>query len=214
MMTTALLIRHGHVDAIGRRLVGQLPGVNLSTSGLSEVERLRRNLALPLDAVYSSPLERARQTAAPLAADRNLEPMPLDGLTEVDFGDWTGLTFDELDRLPAWHLFNARRSIAPVPNGEPAAQVQTRILGVLDQLATRHAGETFAVVSHADVIRAAVLHYAAIPLDDFQRIQIDTASVTAVDVTATPQLLAINRRDHIDSTTISSRGASLAIVSR
>jgi broad specificity phosphatase PhoE len=213
-MTIALLIRHGHVDAIGRRLVGQLPGVNLSTSGLSEVERLRRNLALPLDAVYSSPLERARQTAAPLAADRNLEPMPLDGLTEVDFGDWTGLTFDELDRLPAWHLFNARRSIAPVPNGEPAAQVQTRILGVLDQLATRHAGETFAVVSHADVIRAAVLHYAAIPLDDFQRIQIDTASVTAVDVTATPQLLAINRRDHIDSTTISSRGASLAIVSR
>jgi broad specificity phosphatase PhoE len=214
MMTTALLIRHGHVDAIGRRLVGQLPGVNLSTSGLSEVERLRRNLALPLDAVYSSPLERARQTAAPLAADRNLETTPLDGLTEVDFGDWTGLTFDELDRLPAWHLFNARRSIAPVPNGEPAAQVQTRILGVLDQLATRHAGETFAVVSHADVIRAAVLHYAAIPLDDFQRIQIDTASVTAVDVTATPQLLAINRRDHIDSTTISSRGASLAIVSR
>jgi broad specificity phosphatase PhoE len=214
MMTTALLIRHGHVDAIGRRLVGQLPGVNLSTSGLSEVERLRRNLALPLDAVYSSPLERARQTAAPLAADRNLEPMPLDGLKEVDFGDWTGLTFDELDRLPAWHLFNARRSIAPVPNGESAAQVQTRILGVLDQLATRHAGETFAVVSHADVIRAAVLHYAAIPLDDFQRIQIDTASVTAVDVTATPQLLAINRRDHIDSTTISSRGASLAIVSR
>jgi broad specificity phosphatase PhoE len=214
MMTTALLIRHGHVDAIGRRMVGRLPGVNLSTSGLSEVERLRRNLALPLDAVYSSPLERARQTAAPLAADRNLEPMPLDGLTEVDFGDWTGLTFDELDRLPAWHLFNARRSIAPVPNGEPAAQVQTRILGVLDQLATRHAGETFAVVSHADVIRAAVLHYAAIPLDDFQRIQIDTASVTAVDVTATPQLLAINRRDHIDSTTISSRGASLAIVSR
>jgi broad specificity phosphatase PhoE len=214
MMTTALLIRHGHVDAIGRRLVGQLPGVNLSTSGLSEVERLRRNLALPLDAVYSSPLERARQTAAPLAADRNLETTPLDGLTEVDFGDWTGLTFDELDRLPAWHLFNARRSIAPVPNGEPAAQVQTRILGVLDQLATRHAGETFAVVSHADVIRAAVLHYAAIPLDDFQRIQIDTASVTAVDVTAMPQLLAINRRDHIDSTTISSRGASLAIVSR
>jgi broad specificity phosphatase PhoE len=214
MMTTALLIRHGHVDAIGRRLVGQLPGVNLSTSGLSEVERLRRNLALPLDAVYSSPLERARQTAAPLAADRNLETTPLDGLTEVDFGDWTGLTFDELDRLPAWHLFNARRSIAPVPNGEPAAQVQTRILGVLDQLATRHAGETFAVVSHADVIRAAVLHYAAIPLDDFQRIQIDTASVTAVDVTATPQLLAINRRDHSDSTTISSRGASLAIVSR
>jgi broad specificity phosphatase PhoE len=214
MTTTALLIRHGHVDAIGRRLVGRLPGITLSTSGLSEVERLRRNLALPLDAVYSSPLERARQTAAPLAADRNLEPMPLDGLTEVDFGDWTGLTFDELDRLPAWHLFNARRSIAPVPNGEPAAQVQTRILGVLDQLATRHAGETFAVVSHADVIRAAVLHYAAIPLDDFQRIQIDTASVTAVDVTATPQLLAINRRDHIDSTTISSRGASLAIVSR
>jgi broad specificity phosphatase PhoE len=101
-----------------------------------------------------------------------------------------------------------------VPNGESAAQVQTRMLGVLDQLAKRHAGETFAVVSHADVIRAAVLHYAAIPLDDFQRIQIDTASVTAVDVTATPQLLAINRRDHIDSTTISSRGASLAIVSR
>jgi broad specificity phosphatase PhoE len=86
MTTTALLIRHGHVDAIGRRLVGRLPGVTLSTSGLSEVERLRRNLALRLDAVYSSPLERARETAAPLAADRKLEPVTLDGLTEVDFG--------------------------------------------------------------------------------------------------------------------------------
>ena len=214
MMTTALLIRHGHVDAIGRRLVGRLPGVNLSTSGLSEVERLRRNLAVPLDAVYSSPLERSHQTAAPLAADRNLELVTLDALTEVDFGDWTGLTFDELDRLPAWHLFNARRSIAPVPNGEPAAQVQARILGVLDQLAKRHAGGTFAVVSHADVIRAAVLHYAAIPLDDFGRIQIDPASVTAVDLTATPHLLMVNNLDRLDSTTISSRGASLAIVSR
>ena len=85
---------------------------------------------------------------------------------------------------------------------------------MLDQLATRHAGETFAVISHADVIRAAVLHYAAIPLDDFGRIQIDTASVTAVDLTATPQLLMVNNLDRIDAAAISSRGASLAIVSR
>ena len=214
MSTTALLIRHAHVDAIGRRLVGRLPGINLSERGLAEVERLRRNFAVPVEAIYSSPLERARQTAAPLAADRKFDPVTLDGLTEVDFGDWTGLSFKELDRLPAWHEFNTRRSLARVPNGESAAQVQTRILGVLEQLAQRHTGETFAIVSHADVIRAAVLHYLAIPLDDFQRVQIDTASVTAVNLMKTPQLVVVNHLERIDASTISSRGASLAIVCR
>jgi broad specificity phosphatase PhoE len=214
MRTVALLIRHGHVAAIGRRLAGRLPGVDLSVRGVTEVQCLRRNLALSLDAIYSSPLERARSTAEPLAADRKLTPVILDELTEVDFGDWTGLSFDELGQLPAWRLFNSRRSIASVPNGETALQVQTRSVSVLKQLAARHAGQTFAVVSHADVIRTAVLHYAAIPLDDFDRIEIDTAAVTAVNLTTTPQLIFVNSKEFIDARAVSSPGASLAIVSR
>jgi broad specificity phosphatase PhoE len=212
--TTALLIRHAHVGAIGQRLVGRQPGVELSPRGRLEVQRLRAKLALPLHAIYSSPLERARQTAEPLAQDKNLEVHVLDGLNEVDFGDWTGKSFAELDQLPAWHLFNARRSTAPVPNGESARDVQNRILALLEELAGRHRGETFAVISHADVIRAAVLHYAAISLDDFHHIEIDTASVTAVDFTTTARMVLVNSLDRIDADSISSLGASLANVSR
>jgi broad specificity phosphatase PhoE len=194
MSTIALLVRHGHTDVIGRRLVGRLPGIPLSETGQTQVERLRRSVAAPLAAIYSSPLERALATARPLAAARNLEAQIREDLNEVDFGQWTGMTFDELSDVPEWREFNRNRLTAAVPGGERACDVQSRILAALDHLRLKHEGQMFAVVSHADVIRAAVLHYAGISLQLFHTIEIDTASVTAVELAATPRLLFVNSR--------------------
>jgi broad specificity phosphatase PhoE len=193
MTTTALLIRHAHTDAIGNSLSGRLPDIGLSNAGCAQVERLRTNLRGPLAAVYSSPLERALRTAAPLAADRRMQVLINEELNEIDFGAWTGMTFADLEPLAEWREFNSRRSTATVPGGERAVDVQGRILAFLGRTAALVAGGTFAVVSHCDVIRAAVLYYAHMSLDRFAEIDIDPASVTAVDLTgAQPRLLFVN----------------------
>ena len=192
MSTIALLIRHAHTDVLGRRLVGRLPGIPLSEQGRGEVERLTATLDMPFAAVYSSPLERAVNTARPLAATRNLQVQRRDDLDEVDFGLWTGLSFGELALLPAWQEFNQHRSTAAVPGGESARDVQARIVAALNFLRARHEGQTFAVVSHADVIRSAVLRYAGLSLDLFHTIEIEPASVTAVELGPPARLIFVN----------------------
>ncbi len=192
MSTIALLVRHGHTDVLGRRLVGRLPGIRLSEQGRREVDRLATTLDVPLAAVYSGPLERAVDTARPLAAVRNLQPQVREDLDEVDFGLWTGLSFGELAPLPAWQEFNHHRSTAAVPRGESARDVQARIVAALEFLRARHEGQTFAVVSHADVIRSAVLRYADLSLDLFHTIEIEPASVTAVELGTPARMIFVN----------------------
>jgi histidine phosphatase superfamily protein (branch 1) len=107
-----LLVRHARTHAIDARLVGRTPGVHLSERGYAELARLREQLAtISIDAVYSSPLVRARETAEPIATDHCLGVDIEDDLNEVDFGDWTGATFDVLQADPRWDAF-ARRSAA------------------------------------------------------------------------------------------------------
>lgn len=179
--TTILLIRHGHTDAIGRRLVGRLPGVGLTDQGRQQASVLAAQLRdEPIAAIYASPLERAVQTAAPLADALGMPVHVCEALVEVDFGGWTGLTFDELEGRDDWRRFNTERSRAPVPGGEAAAAVQARIVGALERLRARHPSATIAVVSHADVIRAALLHYRGWSLDLFHRIEIAPASISMV----------------------------------
>jgi probable phosphoglycerate mutase len=195
---TILLIRHAMTSAVGVRLTSRLPGVRLSPEGAAQVERLRERLrGVELSAVYSSPLERALATAAPLASDRRLDVQIDEELLEVDFGDWTGLSFEELDALPEWQRFNRERGRAVVPNGESAADVQRRIVAALARLAARHRGETIAAVSHGDVIRNAVLHAAGTPLDLWRRFEISPASVTSVSYEEeAPRLLTVNERPY------------------
>ena len=179
--TIVLLIRHGHTDAIGRRLTGRLPGVDLSDCGRLQAERLvPRVRPFDIKAIYTSPLERARQTAQPLARSFGIEALACEDLNEVRFGRWSGLTFEELDGDPGWRRFNTHRNLADVPDGEGAVDVQIRVVGALESLWRRHPGSAVAVVSHADVIRAAVLHYAGMPLDLYHRIEIAPASITAL----------------------------------
>jgi broad specificity phosphatase PhoE len=182
-MTTVLLIRHGHTDVIGRRLAGRLPGINLSGTGRAEAADLAQRLATtPLAAVYASPLERAVQTAQPLARAHGLDVTCAPGMAEIDFGEWTGRTFDELETVAAWRRFNAQRSTAPVPGGESALDVQSRIVRTLEELRLRHRRQTIAVVTHLDVIRTAILHCAGAPLDNYDRFEVAPASITALEL--------------------------------
>lgn len=193
-MMRVLLVRHGHTDVVGHRLVSRLPGVVLSDDGRRQARALGDAMRLaPLAAVYASPLERARETAAAIAAPHRLAVGIERGLHEIDFGDWTGLTFDELAPRAEWRAFNERRASADVPRGERAADVQARIVATLRRLARLHDGGTIAAVSHADVIRAAVLHCTGTSLDRWATVAIDPASVTTLDVDARgPHLVSID----------------------
>jgi probable phosphoglycerate mutase len=178
---TVLLIRHAHTDAIAARLSGRLAAVHLTEAGRRQAAQLAQRLApAPLRAVYSSPLERALETATPIAEAHGLEVLARDALTEVDYGAWTGKSFDALQQLPEWRRYNDARETAHVPEGESASAVQLRILRELERLWQRHCADTVAVISHADVIRAALLHYAGVSLNFFGRFTVDPASVSAV----------------------------------
>jgi broad specificity phosphatase PhoE len=195
----ALFIRHADTNATGTQLSGRTPDVHLSDRGRLELFRLQDQLSqIPIDAVYTSPLVRARETAAPIAVDHGLSVDIEDDLNEVDFGNWTGQTFDALSTDAQWRLFNTHRSSTAVPNGERAPDVQRRIVFLLTRLAGRHRSGIIALVSHAEIIRCAVLWYAGRSLDDFQQFTIDTASVTAIQMTDTPRVLFVNATDHCD----------------
>jgi probable phosphoglycerate mutase len=181
--TTVLLVRHGHTAAVGQRLVGRLPGVPLSELGRAQANRLAVRLqSHAIAAIYSSPLDRAIETAEPIAQQQRIVTRICEGLIEIDFGAWTGRKFEELEQEPAWHTFNTRRSTATVPGGERAVDVQNRILSAIDRFRQQHPAETVVAISHADVIRSAVAHVAGVSLDAFQQFEIGPASVTALQI--------------------------------
>lgn len=174
-----LLIRHALCDAVGQYIAGRAAGISLNAAGRRQAHLLAERLPSDdLAAIYASPLERARETAAPLAARLGLDIAPLEALQEIDFGDWTGRTLRELDHDPRWRRWNARRGSARAPAGESMLEVQARVVGALEELRCRHPDGACAVVSHGDVIRAALLHYAGMPLDNILRITVDPASVS------------------------------------
>ena len=115
-MTTYLLIRHALCDPVGQTITGRTPGVSLNPAGRQQAETLASRLAgLPIVAVYSSPLERALQTAQPIAERRGLSVQQLEGLNEIDFGEWTGKTLAELKPVSEWQSFNSYRSGSRIP---------------------------------------------------------------------------------------------------
>ena len=193
-MTTFLLIRHGETDAIGKSMMGWMPGWHLNANGKQQVAKLAERLArLPIRAVYASPLERAIETAEPIARRHGLAVQPVDDLGEVHMGPWQGLTIAELDQREDFRKFNTYRAGARPPGGEMMIEVQTRIIRELHCLEERHPGETVAVVSHGDPLRSAAAYYLGIPLDLMQRFEIAPASVTAVEVADWgPRVLCLN----------------------
>jgi probable phosphoglycerate mutase len=182
-MTTVLLIRHASCEPIGRWLAGRRPGIHLDEIGRAEARSLARALSgVQLAAIVSSPLERAVETVEPLAELHSLPITPDADLLEVDFGEWTGCTLAALETDPRWRRFNEARSVAGIPGGERMLDVQRRAVACLERWRLRAGDGTIAICSHADLLRALVVHYLGMPLDFVHRIEIPPASVTTVDL--------------------------------
>jgi len=180
-MPLILLIRHGENDYVQTgRTAGRLPGVHLNEHGQGQARELAEALAqAPIKAIYSSPLERAVETAAPLAEKLGLEINIRPGLTETGVGEWAGLELKTLRKLPEWKTVQDAPSRFRFPGGESFVEIQTRLVNEIESIAQEHKGdELVACISHADPIKLAVAYYLGMPLDHFQRLGCDTASVT------------------------------------
>ena len=197
-MTTFLLIRHALCDPVGRSIAGRAPGIHLNDSGRRQAQRLARTLsATPLSGVYSSPLERAVETARPIAERHGLQVQRVESFNEIDFGSWTGRTLAELDPLPEWARFNASRSRCSTPGGENMAEVLGRVLRELDRLGELHPPpQAVAVVSHGDVLRSLMAHALGMPLDLIHRLEISPASISILETGGSaPRVLLLNSTD-------------------
>jgi probable phosphomutase (TIGR03848 family) len=192
--TTILMVRHGQTPTTGKVLPGRAKGLHLADLGHEQAKIAALRLAeLKIDAVYSSPLERAKETAAPISAACGLKTQIERGLFECDFGDWTGKELKDLMKLPEWQTVQRAPSTFRFPNGESFTEMQTRMVGALDKLRKLHPGGTIVCVSHADTIKAAVAHAMGTHIDLFQRIVISPASISAVTWHAGgPIVLAVN----------------------
>jgi len=180
-MTTLLLVRHGHTDVAGRKLTGHQRGVHLNAQGRREAERLVERLeGVPIRAIVTSPLERCRETAAPLARDRGIAPSTHRGLIETDYGDWSGRTLAQLRRTRAWRGVMHAPSTFRFPGGESLLDVQTRAVDAALDIASEHPEGIVVVVSHADPLRLLVAHLAGMHVDHLHRLAIDTASISVV----------------------------------
>jgi probable phosphoglycerate mutase len=198
-MTTLLLVRHGDTDAAGKRLTGRAPGVHLNELGRRQAERLVERLdGVRIDTIVSSPLERCRETAAPLAKARGHAVDVGRAWIEVGYGEWTGRSISQLRRTKLWRRVMFAPSNVRFPGGESLLEVQVRAVDASFDIAARHARGTVLVVSHADVIRLLVAHLAGMHADHLQRLSIDTASITAVSISdGFPRLLTVNETDDL-----------------
>ena len=157
--------------------------MRLAAGGQAQAEALARRMAeLPLRAVYASPLERAQETASAIAWPHRLPVRSCEGAAEVEYGEWTGRRFGELEGDHVWRDWNAQRSVARPPGGETMAEVQHRIVTAVGNLAEAHGDEHVALVSHGDVIRAALMFWLGTPIDLWHRLEIDLASRSLVEI--------------------------------
>ncbi len=180
--TLVLLVRHGLTETTGRILPGRAPGLHLSEAGRRQAEAAAARIAAlgGVGAVYSSPRERARETAEAISAVTGRSVVVNEGLDECDFGIWTGKPLADLRKSPEWQDVQRRPDVFRFPSGESFEEMQARAWETVEGLAARHQGETLVAVSHADVIKAVACKAAGSPLDCFQRIVVGPASITAL----------------------------------
>lgn len=181
-MTTIVLIRHGENDWVKKhRLAGWISGVHLNENGRKQAEETAQRLAaLPIKAVYSSPVTRCMETAAYIAKAQQLDIVQIEELGEVRYGKWEGKKIKKLAKKPEWMTVQFFPSRMRFPKGEALREVQFRAIQVLERLSTRHEKEIIAVVSHADLIKLVLAHYLGVHMDLFQRLDISPGSVSVL----------------------------------
>jgi broad specificity phosphatase PhoE len=197
-MTVFHLLRHGERQA-NRILVGRLPGFGLTDKGRADIAVVAERLADEnIAALYASPLQRTRETAEILAARLGLTIALRDDLLELDFGEWTGKTFDEIRGDPCWPAWSTQRSLAAIPGGESMRQVQRRAVEALIEMGALHPDQSVLVVSHGDVIRAALVFALGMPLDFYGRIEVAQGSISTLRLDPTGiRVIAINERPRL-----------------
>jgi probable phosphomutase (TIGR03848 family) len=193
--TLVLFVRHGHTPTTGKVLPGRAGGLHLSADGRAQAQAVAERLSvLPtIDAVYASPLERTRETAAPIAAARGLRVKTERGLLEADIGEWTGWELKAARKAPEWKVVQRHPSGFRFPGGESFLEIQSRLVATVDRLRAAHPGGAVVAVSHADPIKAAMAHALGTHLDLFQRIVVSPCSISAISYgPGGPSVLAVN----------------------
>jgi len=197
-MPLLLLIRHGENEYVKTgRMAGRLPDVHLNERGQQQARELAEALAqAPIKALYSSPMERAMETATPLAEKLGLPIIIRPGLLETNIGDWAGMELKAARKLPEWKTVQSAPSRFRFPGGESFVEIQARLVNEIETIAKAHQNdELVACVSHADPIKLIVAYYMGMPLDHFQRLACDTASVTMLMLGGNgAALLKLNQR--------------------
>lgn len=201
-MTTLLLVRHASNDYVkAGRLAGWTPGVHLNAQGQREADAVARRLAkIPIHAIYSSPLERAVDTARAVAQCQHLQVQVVEALGEGRIGDWTGKTVQELEKTEEWKQMLAHPVGFHPPGGESIDEVQKRMVAAIDEIVARHPHQVVAIFSHADPIKAVVAHYLGMDLNQFNKIVINPTSVTVFSFSERgPVLFRLNDSDKLPS---------------
>jgi len=202
-MPLLLLIRHGENDFVKTgKLAGHLSGIHLNERGQKQAQALGEALIhVPIKAIYSSPLERAMETAAPVATSHKLDIIQEPNLVDANVGKWQGKSLNSLRLTNAWKIVQHAPSRFQFPEGESFIDLQTRIVDALEAIVKKHnkPKDIIAVVFHADPIKLAVSHFLGLPLDHFQRLSCDTGSLTALYVGEMgANLLKLNQRPPFD----------------
>ncbi len=202
-MPLLLLIRHGENEFVKtHKLPGRIPEIHLNEKGQKQAQALADALKeVPLKAIYSSPLERAMETAGPIAATHKLEIIPEPGLMDTDVGSWQGRSWKMLRHTKAWGIVQHAPSRFRFPDGESFPEAQIRIANALERIVKKHnkPQDVVAVVFHADPIKLAVSHFLGLPLDNFQKLGCDTGSVTVLAVHESGAgLMKLNQRPPFD----------------
>jgi probable phosphomutase (TIGR03848 family) len=193
--TLILFVRHGHTPTTGKVLPGRAAGLHLSDDGRAQAHAVAERIAVlkSVDAVYASPLERTRETAAPIAAARHMKVKTDRGLVEADIGEWTGRELKAVRKLPEWKVVQHHPSGFRFPGGESFLDIQNRMVATVHRLTAAHPGGTVVAVSHADPIKAALAHALGAHLDQFQRFAVSPCSVSAVvQGDGVPMVLTVN----------------------
>jgi broad specificity phosphatase PhoE len=184
-MAIIYLVRHGKTDFLGRKLCGNLPGIHLNEEGRGQAQKAADYLGnFPIKAIYSSPIERAMETAQIIGDQSKRTVNAVDFLREIHFGDLQGMDEKELLDHPLWKRFNSHPEGVSFPNGESVAEVQTRVAKGLELLSQQYARDDQLIcVAHSEVLRLAICWLLDLPLDHFHRLTIDPASVSKLELT-------------------------------